>query len=329
MKPSPVTLNPDQAQAVLSEVLRDLHGPDARLENWTTSPVSKRGKHRAVRYDVNARVAGEPHSRHHQWVGKFYEHDEDARKVAAAMRELAGADPRAGSGLVIPCVLAYHAPLRLLLLAYESGESVIAALTRHDASVLAAIGRALAALHSRPVTGGDITSASAVLGSLRRRIADLCGRFPSERASLQRMLSELERQTPRGPAAPSFLHGDLGPAQLIWQTGRIVVLDFDRCTRGDPALDLGNLLTQVRRLTLRKPGKLPDFSLLRWGILDAYQRWSQPDPGLAERVAWYEQVMLVRKIQFLASDTTRHKEAEAMRQRQAEAIGLLRELPAL
>jgi len=106
-------------------------------------------------------------------------------------------------------------------------------------------------------------------------------------------------------------------------------LDFDRCTRGDPALDLGNLLTQVRRLTLRKPGKLPDFSLLRWGILDAYQRWSQPDPGLAERVAWYEQVMLVRKIQFLASDTTRHKEAEAMRQRQAEAIGLLRELPAL
>src|SRR5439155_16346977 len=124
-------------------------------------------------------------------------------------------------------------------------------------------------------------------------------------------------------------HGDLGPSQLLWQTGRIVLLDFDRCARGDPALDLGNLLTQLRRLTLRRPGKLPDFDSLRTGILDAYRRWSPADPGLRERVAWYEQVTLLRKIHFLATNTTRHQEVEKRQKRQAEAIQLLEELPAL
>ena len=106
-------------------------------------------------------------------------------------------------------------------------------------------------------------------------------------------------------------------------------MDFDKCARGDPALDLGNLLAQLRRLTLRKPGKLPEFASLRGTLLDAYQRWSYSDPGFSERVEWHEQVTLLRKIRFLASDAARHKGAEAMRKRQAEAIRLLKELPVL
>src|SRR2546427_8336594 len=85
-----------------------------------------------------------------------------------------------------------------------------------------------------------------------------------------------------------FLHGDFGTANLLWRPGRLVVLDFDRCTRGDPALDLGYLLTQLRRVTLRKPGKLPEFASLHSAILDGYQRWTPPDPTLSRRGAWYE-----------------------------------------
>jgi hypothetical protein len=101
------------------------------------------------------------------------------------------------------------------------------------------------------------------------------------------------------------------------------MLDFDRCTRGDPASDLGHLLAQLRRLTLRKPGKLPEFTLLRRGILEEYQRCVPPDPGLPERVAWHEEVTLLQKIHFLVFDTTRHSEAEAIQSRQAEATCLL------
>jgi hypothetical protein len=325
----PTGFSGEQVQELLRQVLRELHGPKTRLDNWTAAPVSKRGKLRAVRYDVEARSAGEPELRRHQWVGKFYERDDDARRVAAVLRELADFGCRSREGLVIPSVLAYHATSILLLLAYESGESLIGALARQHAPVLLAIGRALATLHKAPVTIKVTTSATAVLDRLRRRVADLCARFSDRRIILQRKLAQLEREMPRGRVASSFLHGDLGPAQLLWQAGNIVMLDFDKCTRGDAALDLGNLLTQIRRLTLRKPEKLPDFALLRWSILDAYKRWSPPDPGLLKRVAWYEQVTLLRKIQFLASDTTRHKDAESRQQRQAEAVGLMRELPAL
>src|SRR5439155_18350548 len=151
----------------------------------------------------------------------------------------------------------------------------------------------------------------------------------AEAASLQRLSVRLEVEAAPPPPNPSFLHGDLGLVQLRWNAGTIVFLDFDDCTRGDPALDLGNLLTQLRRLTLRKPDKLPDFATLRRGLLDAYRRWSATDPDLTGRIAWYEQVTLLRKIEFLASDTTRHEGTEAMRGRQAEATRLLEELPVL
>jgi aminoglycoside phosphotransferase (APT) family kinase protein len=321
--------DPVQTQDALSAALRDFLGAEARLEGWVARPVSKRGKHRALRYDLNARMGGAPGVRHYQWVGKFYEREDDARKVAVVLRELASAVGPTRGELAVPAVLAYHAPLRLLLLTYESGGSVIAALAQHRALVLPTLGRALALLHSTPIPLEGIVSAADVLDDLGQRVADLCARFPGEAVSLRRMFSTLEREAPGAPGAPSFLHGDLGPAQLLWQTGRVVVLDFDKCARGDPALDLGNLLTQLRRLTLRKPGKLRNFASLRQGLLEAYARESPPDSDLAARVAWYERVMLLRKIHFLALRATRHKEAETMRQRQAEAIGLLRELPAL
>src|SRR2546429_4325766 len=78
---------------------------------------------------------------------------------------------------------------------------------------------------------------------------------------------------------------------------------------------------------LRKPGKLPEFASLHSAILDAYQRWSPPDPALGRRVAWYEQATLMGKIHVLAFDLTRHPEADARRQRQVEAVELLQCLP--
>ena len=62
------------------------------------------------------------------------------------------------------------------------------------------------------------------------------------------------------------------------------------------------------------------------GLLKAYRRWSPSDPGLSERVTWYEQMTLLRKIRFLASNTERHPGAEALHRRQAEAVQLLNEL---
>jgi len=306
----------------LEAAVRTVGGTDTTIEAWSAQPLSKRGKHRVVRYDVQGREGG-TEARHYQLVGKFYERDEEALSVATILRALAPSGYGARGAFVVPRVLAYHAPRRLLLLSYEPGESVVKAIAADGARVLEAMGRAVAALHATPVMPAAVARPAAVLEDLRGRIAELCAQFPAEAAALERWSLRLEREAPPPPAMPSFLHGDLGLVQLRWNAGTIVFLDFDDCTRGDPALDLGNLLTQVRRLALRKPGKLPEFATARATILAAYQRSSPGDPGLAERVAWYEQVTLARKIHSLTFDRTRHPEADAIQQRQAEAIDLL------
>ena len=323
MTASPVTPRADDTETVLGAALRELHGAGAQLEAWTADPLTKHGKHRVVRYDLHARVAGAPDVQRYQWVRKFYGADEDARTIATVLRQLAATGCGAGGRLVIPRVVAYDATSRALLLTYEAGKSVTSSIAREGPVVLAGLGRALAVLHAAAVSLDAIRSPAAVLGDLRPRIAQLCAHFPGEAVRLRSAGDRLEREAPAVPPAPSFLHGDLGPAQLLWRTGSIVMLDFDTCTRGDPALDLGSLLTQLRRLTLRKPGKLPDFAALRSGILDAYRRSSPHDPGLARRVAWYERTALLRKIHSLTFDLTRHPEAEAIQRRQAEAIHLL------
>ena len=324
VKPLP---NPGDELAALTAALRDLYGPAVELESWTADPLTKRGRHHVVRYDVRARVPGKDKVQQHAWVGKFYERDDDARTIAGILIQLGGAGPAGRDTLIVPRVLAYQPEQRMLLQTFEPGESVVAALSKHDGAVVAAIGRALATLHQSDVQTDGTTPPADVLRRLRRKVAELVVRFPNQAPALRQTFETLERQTPRTPATLRFLHGDLGAAQMRWSAGRIVLLDFDNCTRGDPALDLGTLFAQLRRLALRKPDKIPDFAAARLELLAAYQNAMPPDPGLGQRVAWYELSALLRKIHFLTFDTTRHADPEAITQRQGEALRLMGHLP--
>src|SRR5438309_8217607 len=255
MNSPPFMIGPDEMQAVLSAALRQVHGSDARLEHWIAQPFLKRGKRRTARYDLDARSDGEPHVSHYQWVGKFYERNDDARKVATVLRELAGIDCGASGGFVVPSVLACSAPNGLLLLTYESGDTITKAILRDGPGVLGAIGRALAVLHAAPVTPDGSTSPAAMFGEVRPRISDLCARFPAKAAVLRRLLIRLESQTPAATATLSFLHGDLAPCKLLCQHGRAVMLALVKCTRSHPSVYLCYLLTPLHRLTLLQPGK--------------------------------------------------------------------------
>lgn len=320
-------VTPEEERAALTAAVRGLHGPASALEGWSAEPLSKRGRHRVVRYEVRARVPGCPELQQHRWVGKFYERDDDARMITAILERLRGSNHGSEKALVVPRVLTYDSAHRMLLQDYEPGESVISAMARHNGVVVGALGRALTALHRSAVRLDANTTPTAVLERLRPRIPELCERFPAKALALRHMLITLENQVPAMPAAPCFLHGDLGSAQLLWRAGRIVMLDFDNCTWGDPALDLGTLLAQLRRLALRKPGKIADLAAVHRGLIEAYEGGTHADPGLGQRVAWYELAALLRKIHFLTFDTTRHAEPEAIERRQAEAQRLMNQLP--
>ena len=193
-------LCPEEARSVLSTTLREVYGADTRLVDWSADPQFTRyGKERVVRYDLHARVADLPHAQHCLWVGKFYDRDDDARKVAMVLRKLPATDDGAQGDLALPKVLAYYAPRRLLLLTFEAGEPVSPAIAHDPRTALPAIGRALAALHMSSVTIDAVTSAAAVLTDLRTRIAERCARFPGEMAFLQHKLTQLERDAPLAP----------------------------------------------------------------------------------------------------------------------------------
>jgi len=318
------TLQPDETHAVLSGALRELEGVDARLEGWTAdNTFTTFGKRRVVRYELEARLAGGPDVRRYRWVGKFYDRDDDARRVATVLREL-GSNGQVESCLAVPSVLAYHAPRRLLLLTYESGESMTTAMAQDTQKIFAAIGRTLATLHALPIAPTRTIFPNAVLEDVRPRVRDLCERFPSEAGSLESAIDALERDAPPFPSAPSFVHGDLGPANLLWRAGHVVVLDFDKCALGDPACDLGNLFAQLFRTTIKRPEILRDFPSARATVLQSYIRWSPIDSDLDSRIAWYERVTLLRKIHGLLFSKSRDPHPEAVRQRQAEAVQLLR-----
>jgi aminoglycoside phosphotransferase (APT) family kinase protein len=324
--PTLPTMDSGETQAVLRRALQERHGADARLEAWTADfRFTEHGKQRVVRYDLQARLAGASHVQHDQWVGKFYDRDQDARRVAAVLQALAGG---AGGGVRVPRVVAYHEARRQLLLTYEPGEPVSAAIAHDTDAVLRATGRALAALHAAPITTDMLTTPAGVLANLRARIEDLCGWLPGEAAVVRRAWNDLEHRAPSVPAAPTFVHGDFGPANLLWSLGQIVVLDFDKCAQGDPALDLGNLMAQLHRMTVRKPDRLRDFAAARARVLDAYRRSSPPDPDLDHRVDWYERATLLRKIHGMVGKTPPPPpgppEPNGPPQPQAEAARLLR-----
>ena len=321
----PLALRPDEARAVLGAVLGDRFGPRTALMSCVAMPLSRRGRQRVVRYDFAARLPGPGEIFRDRWVGKFYPRAEDARRAGAVLRELAATGCCRRGRMLIPAVLGHYPPRRVVMLRFEPGESVIPRLAEPDGAAATAIGRALAALHAAQVAAPEITAA-ALLDALVPRLEQLSDTFPEPAMGLRRELKQLRRSEPPDPPAAVFLHGDLGPAQLRWQEGRLVLLDFDKCGRGDPALDLGTLLTQLYRVARRRPEKLPDFAGVRASILAAYAAESPPDRGLARRVTWYERAALLRKILLLLTDTGRGNGRGERERRREEGVRLLTDL---
>jgi len=323
MSSAPVMLPSPELEVALRATLGDVSGPAARLDAWTATPITRHGRRRVVHFELDACLAGRADPQRLDWVGKFYDGDVEARRVAGLLERLGRCDGARRGAFVVPTLLGYYAPRYLVLMTYETGEELTPALARVGAVVLEAIGNALAALHAvSPPAALPVTTPALFLEQVRARVAAMCERVPEAAGVLRRAFARLEREPPVVPRAPGVLHGDFGPAQLLWRGDRVVIFDFDRATLGDPALDLGNVLTQFRRSTLRKPGRLGDFATLRATLIDAYARHAGADPGLADRVDWYERATLLRKIHSLLFDTTRHPEPAALERRRGEAVRL-------
>lgn len=99
-----------------------------------------------------------------------------------------------------------------------------------------AAGRALAALHARPLSGGRAAALTAPAEDMR----DLAACFAWDPA-LHRAARNGLRPAPASDGPPRWTHGDLHPDQVACtRDGSPVLLDLDALHAGDPAADLAS-----------------------------------------------------------------------------------------
>jgi tRNA A-37 threonylcarbamoyl transferase component Bud32 len=118
-----------------------------------------------------------------------------------------------------------------------------------------AVGQAIARLHATATPPSCVPShdAHAEVEVSNRWVAhaQAMGLLPDNRL-LQESLSTLDRLTAEPPSGDCCVHGDLHDKQVIVD-GRSAVgmLDFDMAARGEPALDLANLLVHLELRALQ------------------------------------------------------------------------------
>jgi len=111
-------------------------------------------------------------------------------------------------------------------------------------------GRALRALHAAPAS---LTSAlggrdfATEVEAVRRASEHICALVPRTGAAITGTLERARSVYDRlPPEAPTFIHGDFKADHLWVSGGGLTVLDFGSCAIGDPALDVGKFLADLR-----------------------------------------------------------------------------------
>lgn len=107
-------------------------------------------------------------------------------------------------------------------------------------TVAYAAGTALAMLHRQePLQQTHAWRAPA--GRLRSLIRENAELLPENRGRLERVQAELEAQL-RRPGRAAVIHGDFSADQVLVDGGNVCLIDFERCTYGAAASDLGSFV---------------------------------------------------------------------------------------
>ncbi len=231
-----------------------------------------------------------------EMVGKLYRPGPEAREAWTRL-EFAHAQ-LAPREIAVPRPFPLVGHLNLLVMQRVSGTLFNRQLhqdapssARHEAVSLAA--RLLATLHSLHVEGAVVRTIDGELRTLRKRAEPLTVVAPEFAQRVQALLGQVvERASECATATPCFIHGDFTPSQVLITRDGAAILDFDLAGAGDPAIDVANFTTKLRRRA-RRTGDT-ELRSLATTFLDEYQQHARPDGSLARRVQVLESAALVR-----------------------------------
>jgi hypothetical protein len=184
---------------------------------------------------------------------KLYYTKEDGERALSLAENIRGWLAEYGEGVTCLRPLGYSADDAMVLYAQVLGTPLSECL-RHAgqslASLLKGTGAALFALHNlTPALRGplELRDFTAEVKEIARTSEHVSALLPQVGATLKAVLEraqELYEFLPQEP--PAFSHGDF-KAEHVWVTPEgLTLIDLDSCHLGDPALDIGKFLADLR-----------------------------------------------------------------------------------
>ncbi len=208
-------------------------------------------------------------------------------------RAVAGGRLRTTEGVRFPRLLGQTGSL--VVLVWVGGRPLEAALVAADEALLAATGRALAALHAQSGAGiaertplvraRALAAAAAAVGVLVPHLA------ADVTAMARALVGRLAEPAPRTP-----VHGDFSADQILVDAGAVCVVDLDEVARCDPAVDLGTFAAALDGQVVAGTLEVGRARQLRAAVRRAYEAGAPPGAlgGLDRRLATAHAEALLR-----------------------------------
>ena len=228
---------------------------------------------------------------------KCYRDDTGAVAVEARNR-VATALAAGGSRAEPVAPVGYLVSQRVMLWEGSAGTRLAEEVRRSAEQSLAHLrtaGVALRAIHDSPVSDVERTRSSDVdreLAATLRSCEHVSALLPGPGGTLAALASEATRRIAgQPPESGHLLHGDFKCDNILVERGdRLRLLDLDRVTIGDPALDLGKLTSDVRWWAATRAMDAEPFVL---ALLEGYG--ACPTHRL-RRAGGYDDLFLLRSI---------------------------------
>lgn len=270
------------------------HGllPDGELKRIEAQILGHRlGKRCVARFSYQIRNLETSQEETGSVITKLYKsRSQRGQQVFAAMGELRrrGFDDR--SEIAIPRPIAYLDEWNTLLMTDMKGVWLPELVEDEFVAGVEAAGNALRKLHTSSLRVPERYGVDDEIRLLERWVA-LFGEFHPHlnRLALETLAfvrAGLERSR---TFEPTLAHRDFYEKQILIDSGRVIMVDFDTLCQSDPAIDIGNFLAHLKLAALQREGQL---SQAEEAFLEGYGPTMRD--ALERRVVLYTRASLLR-----------------------------------
>ncbi|MFQ5649824.1 MAG: aminoglycoside phosphotransferase family protein [bacterium] len=221
--------------------------------------------------------------------GKTYGDDRGARVYSVMQRlwQQTLAQPKA-FGVVEP--LAYDDRRKVLWQRWTNGSSFLQfARAKGLSRACVMTARALADLHRSKLEDLPEYTREESFNKLLGRTKLLTHLYPRIQPRIERLLARL-RGSERfwNPSMQTTIHGDFNDSQLLFEPGKVVMVDFDSVSLGDPLYDVAHFIAGLHRLAAQEyfsTSEIEQVIGLFTSLYREFVSWEVSDEALNSQIA--------------------------------------------